>query len=522
MLVYDLPPELLLTILELCENQNTYALALCCRDAYQTLSSALAKHQKLWRQWNVIDSDDNKKSFHKQVLRFTRKPKLASYVETLAFDDELEKHAYTESESAEMLNRLSALGASGSNMFESIFGDLDEPAIGLIRSHFDPNDDSRQLQWLSAYLVVMTPNLRRLECFGSLMADEKLLLLLANVARISTSMSHLPLHQLRVVEVKLERGIDEGGLPMDWLLAAMSLPSVRTFAARRMNSNTVCLEQNEGLKSGLESLILEDCTFEPDVLARVLGSIQNLKTFAYSSGEDSNVGYGYFSPKRMTAALLLHAGHSLEHLTIRGHNYDVSICRQKQEKRQSLTCRQEPYLVHNGYEWPCVSLADFDKLKTLRCLASLLHGDPAFIGSKIYKTGTLHTECRAANGQHYMDDDFLQTSPGTLRRLAFATRLPQSLKSLHLEEYPCHTPLAYYALSELVQKVDGLLPSLKELYLHDWSLEYLQEKGFLGTVAQRGLKYKALHDPFQLSTGIRCNYDSASIYQVDYGEDVEN
>lgn len=168
-----------------------------------------------------------------------------------------------------------------------------------------------------------------------------------------------------------------------------------------------------------------------------------------------------------------------------------------------------------------MSLADFDKLKTLRCSASLLTSDPVFAQSKTYKTETLHTECRAANGQRYADDDFLQPTPGTLRRLAFAARLPQSLKALQLEEYPCHRPLAYFALSELVQKIDGLLPSLKQIHLNDWSLEYLQEKGLLGTIAQKGLKYKPLHDPFQLSTGIRCNYDSATAYEDDSEEEVE-
>ncbi|KAF3031324.1 hypothetical protein E8E12_001288 [Didymella heteroderae] len=135
---------------------------------------------------------------------------------------------------------------------------------------------------------------------------------------------------------------------------------------------------------------------------------------------------------------------------------------------------------------------------------------------------TWETECRAATGQRYEDDDFLQPTPGTLRRLAIATRLPQSLKALHLEEYPCHTPLAYYALSEFVQKIDGLLPNLKQLYLDDWGLEYLGNKGFLDLVAEKGLKYKALHNPFQLGTGITRDYDSACAYKNDSDEDVED
>ena len=114
-----------------------------------------------------------------------------------------------------------------------------------------------------------------------------------------------------------------------------------------------------------------------------------------------------------------------------------------------------------------MSLADFEKLKTLRCSTSLLTSDPEFIQAMTYETGYIDTECRATSGARYEDDDFMQPTPGTLRRLAFATRLPQSLKALHLEWYPCHTPLAYYALSEFMQKIDGLLPSLKQLYLDD-------------------------------------------------------
>jgi hypothetical protein len=168
-----------------------------------------------------------------------------------------------------------------------------------------------------------------------------------------------------------------------------------------------------------------------------------------------------------------------------------------------------------------VSLAGFERLSTLRCSTSLLTSDPELYESEWHSINTINRECRAATGQCYEDDDFLQPTPGTLRRLAFATRLPQSLEVLHLEEYPCHTPLAYYALSEFVQKVDELLPGLKQLYLDDWGAEYLENKGFLNIVAQKGLEYKGLYDPFQLATGNRCDYDDASVYRVQHEEGAE-
>jgi hypothetical protein len=50
----------------------------------------------------------------------------------------------------------------------------------------------------------------------------------------------------------------------------------------------------------------------------------------------------------------------------------------------------------------------------------------------------------------------------------------------------------------------------------------LQNKGLLGLVAQKGLKYKALHNPFQLYTRTRCDYNGSSAYQDNFeGEEEE-
>ena len=271
MFVDNLPPELLLTIVGFCENQNTYALALCCRNTHHALSNTLAKHQKLWRQWNTIDSGDNRKPFHERVLKLAGDPKLTSCIETLSFDCELNERTYTKSETTELLKRLLILGRSNWILFEDIFGNFDDLTNRSPRAHLHPNNHSCQLHWLSACLVVLAPSLRILECFGSTTAGDELLLLLANVARISPSMPNLPLQQLRVVEVRLERGADEGGLPLDWLLASMSLLSVKIFAASRMSSDCVYLKHSKE-ESNLENLILEDCLFEPDVLTRILDS----------------------------------------------------------------------------------------------------------------------------------------------------------------------------------------------------------------------------------------------------------
>lgn len=320
MFIHDLPAELLLTVLELCEPRDAYILALCCRDAHHVLSNVLRKHRKMWRLWNTIDSDDSRNSLHKRILELTRDPYLGYYVETLGLDCEVEEHTYSESEDLVILDRMRKLG----NVCLS----------GLIL-HNNPQES--QLRRLSNYLVFMAPNLRRLECFGDTIGESDLLGLLVDIARASPTMTALPLQHLRVVEVKLDRGFDEGGLPFDWLLASMCLPSVRTFAASRMNCCTAYMTMDEVPNSDLETLILADCTFEPDQLNSVLSKINNLRSFAYSNGQDCNVYEGgSFSPKRVTSALLLYAGHSLVHLTVHGQDYDVGIELQKR-KASTLT-----------------------------------------------------------------------------------------------------------------------------------------------------------------------------------------
>lgn len=110
----------------------------------------------------------------------------------------------------------------------------------------------------------------------------------------------------------------------------------------------------------------------------------------------------------------------------------------------------------------------------------------------------------------YRSDDFLQATPETLRRLAFATRLPQSLKALHLREYPCHSPLPYLALEEFIKKADILMPQLIQLHLDEWSSEYLERKGLSNLLKQQGLKYKKLPDPFRVGFNYKSSSESES------------
>lgn len=130
----------------------------------------------------------------------------------------------------------------------------------------------------------------------------------------------------------------------------MHLPCVETFAASWMNCRKGFLTTDETPNSNLKNLILQDSTFEADELVCVLGRMNDLKSFAYSDGQDSLVyEEGSFSPKRITAALLWFASHSLEHSTVHGEDYDVSIRSKQEILHVSLICGKISMMVDNRY-----------------------------------------------------------------------------------------------------------------------------------------------------------------------------
>lgn len=123
--------------------------------------------------------------------------------------------------------------------------------------------------------------------------------------------------------------------------------------------------------------------------------------------------------------------------------------------------------------------------------------------------------------KNHVSDDYLQSTPGILRRLAFAIRIPQSLRALHLEGHPYQISLVYYAVIELVQKANSLLSKPKQLYLNDRNMKSSGNKGLLGAVAQEGLTYRKLPDPFRARSTYSRNTERESDIKDDSDEEED-
>ncbi|KAJ4343370.1 hypothetical protein N0V95_006704 [Ascochyta clinopodiicola] len=261
--------------------------------------------------------------------------------------------------------------------------------------------------------------------------------------------------------------------------------------------------------SNITKIVLQASTFETDCLIQVLSKINGLKSFAHESGESQLFNnYSAFSPKKITTALIKYAGHSLEHLTMRGEDEET------------------PLYVETGEELLYASLAEFQRLKTLRCSTYLLTSDPQSPRPREALASGMDLVAQSSNEykeavKSYRRDAYLSETPETLRRLAFATRLPPTLKALHFEDYPCHTPLAYSALLEFVQKANNVLPRLNQIYLSDWGVEYLGKKGLLDIIALNSWKYKKLPNPFKMGIMQRGHSDSESDFEEETEEEYE-
>lgn len=314
---YDLPPELVLEIGSSCLPSDAFSLALCCRSAHAVLQESLSTHQKLSSRWHTIKTQ-RFAALHKKVAKFTKDERLSFYVRVLRFDCWFTEWEYSSSDKMAMVDRMQKLRRNLVHVF-------DESRHEIWQQDFILGLQHSQYRHISDYMLYMVPGLHVLECFGDMLGENDPLELLVKVARASSSILGLPLQHLKVISVHLDQDITEGGLPLDWLLASMHLPCVRTFEAVRMGSCKRLMTMDEIPISNLESITFQDSMFEPEDLVLVLSKIRSLKSFVYSNGRDSQVyDGGSFSPKRITAALLLYAGHSLEHLALVGRDHDVS------------------------------------------------------------------------------------------------------------------------------------------------------------------------------------------------------
>ncbi|TID24013.1 hypothetical protein E2P81_ATG02321 [Venturia nashicola] len=114
--------------------------------------------------------------------------------------------------------------------------------------------------------------------------------------------------------VNLEHWDTEGGLGLEWVIAFMRNPSVRTINGYMVEAS----EDYQTLslpKSNVATLNLSTSCIELIAFDQLIEITQNLESFSYEHG-GSIVGDGECDPYGMVAVLLKHAGHSLETLKI--------------------------------------------------------------------------------------------------------------------------------------------------------------------------------------------------------------
>jgi hypothetical protein len=130
----------------------------------------------------------------------------------------------------------------------------------------------------------------------------------------------------RLRTVNLEHWDTEGGMSLDWVLAFMRFPSVRTINGHMIEAGQD-FEFKLGPKSNVTALNFTYSCIELGAFDQLIGLTQNLECFSYEHG-GVIVGDEECDPYGMVAVLLNHAGHSLDTLKISyGDEDDVSSCK---------------------------------------------------------------------------------------------------------------------------------------------------------------------------------------------------
>lgn len=150
----------------------------------------------------------------------------------------------------------------------------------------------------------------------------------ADFHRLITEYDHSaqPPFLTKLRTVRLEHWDTEGGLSLEWVIAFMRLPSVRTINGHMIEA-AEDYEIELKPKSNITTLNLSYSCIELGAFDKLMGITQNLESFLYEHG-GAIVGDADCDPYGMVAVLLKHAGHSLEILKIDyGDEDGVSACK---------------------------------------------------------------------------------------------------------------------------------------------------------------------------------------------------
>jgi hypothetical protein len=234
--------------------------------------------------------------------------------------------------------------------------------------------------------------------------------------------SMLPLQHLKTVAMVY--GDTEGCISPDWACYYLSVPSLKTFAAQAMGESPSREVQHSLFPEGsapcsnVVELFFSSSLFNVDGLATILATVKHLEKLTYDGGDASVSEGSFYQPKRVLEAVVTHAAHSLEELSLTQGFDDDDVSPYFQFKFQTKS-RVQFDLDLPGPK--IVSLRDFQKLRMLNCEWSIIRPEMEEEEEDPQHDEPLEEGYYREEHNEGIDDDF-----------DIRTILPESIEELHL------------------------------------------------------------------------------------------
>lgn len=316
-----LPIDLQRSIAEYLLPNHCFSLACASREIYHFLRDLLAKHARLFEQYSVIDTAGAGPLLWDVLADVLDDPRKGWYIRELNLPGyrEVERQQPIALKALESIEVAAAAlasfyrrqrgGRSGKDSHpvlesKSVFIDIirngkDLPVIVLLLYN---------LPYLATLRMTVGPQdwgilADFLDCCTLIPTDPA-------IAQL------LPLKRLK--SAAIAHWDTENSCSFDWVSLLIRFPSVRTIAAQLMGGGTYRLENPvscQPLGRDLEEFCFIGCQLDLDELRCVLDDIKALRTFTYTSG-GAIVDEHLFKPRKIIAALIEHAYHSLERLVL--------------------------------------------------------------------------------------------------------------------------------------------------------------------------------------------------------------
>jgi hypothetical protein len=344
MALHTIPTELRLTIAELLDARTCFKFALTSREDYHLYSSLLAKHKKRFARYKTLDTsrEDAGRLVWDVTKEIIERPELAQYVEDVSLPDTRQSVWVANTYLPRLMDNLPLqVPEDVVKLYTEAARSIPIMKAAMETTSYDTNyhgfnwNIERTMRLgsdepVAALLVVLATHLYTLRFTEFEGHSNYFLHVIKEVARASLDpikAVSVPLQHLTYVAISYWD--TELCCQAVWADVFISLPSLRGLAARKMGGLLdEWLDDDERVnmrKSKVKDILFQTSYFHPRTLEHILSGTESLRSFTYDDGGPDVSDEGCFASRRVTAALLKHAAHSLEHLTLHDvDGYDVS------------------------------------------------------------------------------------------------------------------------------------------------------------------------------------------------------